>query len=161
MNKSNNKNVLFTQLYDEHYNKVMRICLGYVNGNNEIAKDLTQEVFIKIWRHLDNFEAKSKISTWIFRIAINTCLLYLRDSKNIKTPKPSSGSVEDKIVLEARIRKMYECINKLDSKNKSIILLELESIPQKEIASIMGMTHEAIRVRILRIKKTLSKLVME
>ncbi len=139
----------------------MRICLGYVNGNNELAKDLTQEVFIKIWRHLDNFEARSKISTWIFRIAINTCLLYLRNSKNIKTPKPYSGSVEDKIVLEARIQKMYECINKLDSKNKSIILLELESIPQKEIASIMGMTHEAIRVRILRIKKTLSKLVLE
>ena len=161
MNNSNNKNELFTQLYDEHYNKVLRLCLGYVGGNNEIAKDLTQEVFIKIWQHLENFKAKSSISTWIYRIAVNTCLLYLRDSKSIQPRMALNELDEDKNEVEVRIKKMYDCINKLGAKNKTIILLELESLPQKEIATIMGMTHEAIRVRILRIKKTLSKLVTE
>ena len=54
---------------------------------------------------------------------------------------------------------MYTCINKLNKDNKSIILLELEGLPQKEIAEVMGLTHEAVRVRVHRIKNELTKCV--
>ncbi len=161
MIKSNYTKANFTELYEKYYQQVLRICLGYVKGDIESAKDLTQDVFSRVWENLDTFNANSKISTWIYRIAVNTCLLYKRKSKpDLRSyqvyPSDEGGDYE---LYELRMKKMFEAIDKLPDHNKSIILLELESLPQKEIAEIMGMSHSAVRVRILRIKDTLSKLV--
>lgn len=161
MNDSKQKEELFNKLYNENYEKVVRICSGYVKGNIVIAKDLAQEVFVKVWENLNKFQGKSKISTWIFRIAVNTCLLYKRKSNKTLDYEFPIDSKEDKQLAETKMKILFDCINKLSPQNKSIILLELESIPQKEIAEIMGMSHSAVRVRLLRIKETLSKLVKE
>jgi len=159
--KSEDRREIFTKLYNENYPKVLRLCAGYVSGNVVLAKDLTQEVFVKIWLNLDKFKSQSKISTWIYRIAVNTCLLHKRKSRRITEVVFPLIYNEDKVELESKMNKMYACIEKLTPKNKTIILLELESIPQKEIAQVMGMTHEAVRVRILRTKQKLSNLVRE
>lgn len=68
----------FEKLYRDHYNKVNRLCLGYVSGNAALAQDLLQEVFIKVWEHWDSFKGKAQRSTWLYRIAVNTCLQQLR-----------------------------------------------------------------------------------
>lgn len=163
MNKTNYTNANFADLYDEYYQQVLRICRGYVKGDIESAKDLTQDVFSRVWENLDTFNENSKISTWIYRIAVNTCLLHKRNSKQDLRSYQVYSKEEDgnHQLFELRMKKMFEAINQLSDQNKSIILLELESLPQKEIAKIMGMSHSAIRVRILRIKETLSKLVKQ
>lgn len=71
----------FSKIYQEHYDKVYRLSLGYVNGDVALAKDLSQDVFIKVWEHLDQFQHKSSIGTWIYRITVNVCLLFLRRHK--------------------------------------------------------------------------------
>ena len=71
----------YQKIYKDNYTKVMRLCLGYVHGNEDLAKDLTQEVFLKAWQHLNNFQGNSKIETWIYRITVNTCLQELRKKK--------------------------------------------------------------------------------
>ncbi len=157
----------FDNLYKDNYAKVIRLCMGYVNGDEAKAKDITQEVFIKVWENLESFRQESGISTWIYRITVNTCLLQLRNEKIKKTSTQSEFNnvveeeEENKTSQEVQLKSMYACIQKLSKENKSIILLELEGLPQKEIANITGLSHEAIRVRVHRIKNSLTKCVQK
>jgi len=146
----------FEKIYQANYQKVIRICMGYVNGNEALAKDLTQEVFIKVWENLTSFREEASISTWIYRITVNTCLLQLRKKKYLKGEeafeKLMDAQEESHESKENQLKKMYYCINRLSKDGRGIILLELEGLPQKEIAKIMGLSHEAVRVRIHRIR---------
>jgi RNA polymerase sigma factor (sigma-70 family) len=153
----------FKSVYDLNYPKVIRLCLGYTNGNMSLSKDLAQETFIKVWQNLDAFRNESSISTWIYRITVNTCLIELRKKKDVRLSNhlshleaASPDFFDDK---EIQLKKLYQCISKLMTENKSIILLELEGLPQKEIAEVMGLSHDVIRVRIHRIKNELTKCV--
>ena len=160
----NQKEKQFKQAYEANFSKVMRLCLGYVGGNSEQAKELTQEVFVKVWESLDKFRGESNIGTWIYRIAINTCLVSIKKQKRIAKnyqveEVPNLESSNSEVDKEQMLRQMYACINKLSEINRAIILLELDSIPQKTIAEIMGLKHEAVRTRIHRIKSELTKCV--
>lgn len=156
----------FDNIYKIHYPKVIRLCMGYTNGDKAQAQDLAQEIFIKVWQNLEGFRNESSISTWIYRITVNTCLLSLRKTKTIAISNRlnyiesinDASNHEDK---EIKLNQLYRCINKLNKENKSIILLELEDLNQKEIAEIMGLSHEAVRVRIHRIKNELIKCVKQ
>lgn len=155
-----NKESIFEQIYEENYPRVIRLCLGYVKGDEAQAKDLTQEVFTKVWQNLSNFRNQARISTWIYRITVNTCLQELRKKKYLDlkidlASEPCSHTTE----TEAKFISMYACINRLSAENKSIIILELEGVQQNEIAEIIGITHAAVRTRIHRIKEQLSKCV--
>ena len=157
-----NQETRFKEIYETNYPKVIRLCLGYVNGNQEQALDLAQEIFIRAWENLDGFRQESHISTWIYRIAVNTCLGQLRKSKKATRNYriEDIGETAEAISTESKeemLTDLYACINKLSKTNKAIIMLELEGIPQKEIAEIMGLKHEAIRTRIHRIKNELIK----
>ncbi|MET1258485.1 sigma-70 family RNA polymerase sigma factor [Flagellimonas sp. DF-77] len=152
----------FETIYGEHREAIYRVCLGYVKGNAALAEDLTQEVFLKVLTHLDGFRNEAKITTWLYRIAVNTCLMELRKSKYVSLPEQLLEDVEtpsDPQRQEDRYKKLHRCIDRLKKDEKTMILLDLEDVPQKEIAAIMGTTHEAVRVRIHRIKKTLTHCV--
>lgn len=153
----------FEKVYQTNYQKVIRVCMGYVNGDESLAKDLTQEVFIKVWKNLASFREEASISTWIYRITVNTCLLQLRKRKYLKGEEAFEKLVdvqeESQPSKENQLKRMYQCINKLPKDSRGIILLELEGLPQKDISEIMGLSHEAVRVRIHRIKNSLTKCV--
>ncbi|WP_430410817.1 RNA polymerase sigma factor [Kordia sp.] len=153
----------FTQIYQGHYNKVHRLCLGYVNGDEALAKDLAQDVFIKVWEHLDEFQQKSSIGTWIYRITVNVCLLFIRKNKKKKqisfTEFKSDNNIQAANEDQSRVKKMYACIHKLKETERIIILLVLEGLPQKEIAEVTGHSHQNIRVLVHRIKEKLTKCV--
>jgi len=153
----------FEKLYKKNYTKIMRLCLGYVSGDQDRAKDLTQEVFIKVWSSMASFRKESAMTTWLYRIAVNTCLMNLRKTRSQrltdkKLQDTAIGTNESEI-KEKQFQEMYRCIHTLAPTNKAIILMELEGLPQKEIAEVMGLKHEAIRTRIHRIKNELSKCV--
>lgn len=150
-------------MYLTHYNKVFRLCKGYFHGDNELAADASQEIFLKVWENLDTFRNESTVSTWIYRITVNTCLLYLRKSsfrKEIRAlvmPEVISETYSNE--NEEQLQKMYRCIQKLEDTNKLIILMTLDRIRYQEIAKVIGITEETLRVRIYRIKKSLIKCV--
>jgi len=155
----------FDIIYKTNYPKVVRLCMGYFEGDEALASDVAQDVFIKVWGNLANFRNESSMSTWIYRITVNTCLSSLR--KKRKTPvsvKKHLGHLESETddlssEKERRLNALYGCINKLNNDNKSLLLLELEGLPQKEIASITGLSHAAVRTRLHRIKDQLTKCV--
>ena len=150
----------FEDLYIDFQPKVKRLVLGYVKGQEAIAEDLCQDIFVKIWTKLSDFKGQSAIGTWIYRIAVNTCLMYLRSKKILSAETTNlSQQVEANEDTENKFKMMYACIDSLKPIDKSIILMELQNIPQEEIAQVMAMSHEAIRTRIYRIKNKLTKCV--
>lgn len=153
----------FTAIYQQQYAKIFRLCKGYFNGDEATAVDATQEVFIKVWQHLERFRNESSISTWIYRIAVNTCLLYLRKAatrKEVKTDLlPDKADEAYDPIKDQRLQKMYHCIQQLDETGRLIILLVLDGVEYADIASITGITEDTLRVKIHRIKKTLTNCV--
>lgn len=153
----------FNNIYNSHYTKVFRLCKGYFCGDVAMASDAAQEIFIKVWEKLGTFRNESSVSTWIYRITVNTCLLYLRKSsskKEIRTAiQPQVISETDSNEKEEQLQQMYLCIQKLEETNKMIILMTLDGLVYQEIADVIGISEEALRVRIHRIKKSLTQCV--
>jgi len=143
----------FETIYKKYWQKVFRLCMGYVN-DIDAAKDLAQETFIKVWKQLPKFRNESSIGTWIFRIASNTCLRQIqKESKMPKSELPLE--IKDEISetnIEKDIQFLYQCISELQEVERIIISLELEDMNQKEIAEIVGLSEGNVRVKIHRIK---------
>lgn len=144
-------------LYKEYWGKVFRLCMGYVNDYN-LAQDMAQETFVKVWQYLPAFRGESNVGTWIFRIATNNCLRQLEQQKRMPpTDFPLDLPEEEKADSESQIQLLYKCISELPEIDRIIISLELEEVRQADIAQIVGLSESNIRVRIHRIKVLLTQ----
>lgn len=150
---------IFEQLYSEYQDKIFRLCYGYAR-NPELASDLTQDCFIRVWENIGSFRNEASISTWIYRIAVNNCLLYLRKSKSgellfgtIETDIPHLDDENQK--TEESIENLYKAIQKLQEADRAIISMVLEEMSYKEIAEVIGISENSVGVKVHRIKKTL------
>lgn len=147
----------FDEIYTQYAPAVFRICMGYVNDTSRAA-DLVQETFISVWQNLSSFRGEAKISTWIYRIATNNCLQAIQREK--RTPLldlPSELPMPEHDSKEEQLQLLYRCIGELEELERIIIALELEEVPQSEIASITGLSHSNVRVKLHRAKEKLSK----
>ena len=148
----------FEQVYKEYWQKIFRLCMGYVN-DHDWAKDIAQETFITVWQQLPNFRNDSAIGTWIFRIASNHCLRQIEKHKRMpKSDLPIQIEEEPSVnqQTEERMKFLYKCISELSETDRIIISLELENIKQSEIAEIVGISESNVRVKIHRIKEKLT-----
>lgn len=147
----------FEQLYKSYWQKVFRLCMGYVN-DYDIAQDMAQETFIIVWQKLHTFRNEASIGTWIFRIASNNCLRQIDKEKRFpKSELPMHITEEKHYSLEPQIRFLYKCIAELPEIDRIIISLELEDVKQAEIANIVGLSEANTRVKIHRIKEKLTQ----
>ncbi len=146
----------FETIYTLYSPQIFRVCMGYVN-DSEQAKDLTQETFISVWKNLGSFRHKSKISTWIYRIATNNCLRAVEVGKRmVKTELPLHLPDLPEESSEEKLRFLYRAIYELEETERIIISLLLEDLPQAEIADIVGLNPGTVRVKIHRIKEKLA-----
>jgi RNA polymerase sigma-70 factor, ECF subfamily len=146
---------VFEDIYKTYWQKIFRLCMGYVN-DADIAQDMAQETFIIVWKQLPKFRHESNIGTWIFRIASNNCLRHIEKQNRFpKAELPPNLTEEEIPSSEPQIQFLYKCIAELPETDRIIISLELENIKQAEIASIVGLSEANIRVRIHRIKEKL------
>jgi RNA polymerase sigma-70 factor (ECF subfamily) len=147
----------FGEIHKVYWPKVYRQCMGYMN-DHDAAKDITQETFIKVWQHLPKFRNESSIGTWVFRIAVNSCLRKISEDKKMPKSEFPNELVEEILVNnEPQVAFLYKCISELPEVERIIISLELEDLKQKEIAKIVGLSEGNVRVRIHRIKEKLTK----
>ena len=150
----------FTNLYNEYGEGIRKLCLGYT-GDAVLAKDLLQETFIAVWNNMQKFRGDAKWSTWIYRIAVNTCLTHLRKKKDelMDIENTSLSMLPDEVnTKEQEVQLLYKCISRLQETDRLIITLVLEDKPYEEIASITGITETNLRVKIHRIKKQLTQI---
>lgn len=162
---SKGKQTFFESIYHANKDKIYRLCLGFT-GNAVDAEDLLQEVLLKVWSNLDSFQEKSKIETWIYRIATNTALLYINRKKRSENkfqetpPEHLNFKREDHdSTIDLQINQLYQAIYKLKQMDRIIISLVLDDKSYKEIAEITGLQVNHIGVKINRIKKELKKIL--
>lgn len=166
------KDTLFKQVLGENKDRIYRICCAY--ERNAIDRDdLYQEIAINIWKNLDKFEGRSLVSTWIYRIAVNTSLMHIKkesrrnnaktelDENSLNIAEPPNDDREEKIETGKKIEVLNECINELGTLDRLIISMVLDDLSYKEIAEVTGLTVNNTGVRINRIKKELLKLMEE
>lgn len=151
----------FIQIIQDNERVIYKVCSFYVSDAFPLA-DLYQEVVHNLWIGYPKFRNESSISTWIYRIAINTCISGIRkDNKRPKGSVPATSLSEWLIEPESltdEIREMYRMINKLRTLDKTIILLWLEEKSYQEIADITGITLSNVATRLKRAKEKLRKL---
>lgn len=133
---------------------IFKVC--YVYASREELEDYYQEVLIQLWRSLPKFRNESKMSTWIYRISLNTCISYVRKSKKVnKVSLIDLDFIDNDIEKKYYIDELYLLINRLNKFEKAIILLWLEERDYEEIASIVGISKNNVAVKLNRIKEKL------
>ncbi len=152
----------FLEALKENQSKLLRVCSVYAK-NRDDKKDLFQESLFNIWKSLPDFEGKSSLSTWMFRITLNVCLqMQSQLAKKQSGFKPMDSIEIDNIRVEEKsdeqsiqLVQLRNCIRKLNEADKAVITLHLEELPYREISSITGLTENNIAVKVKRIKKKL------
>ena len=142
---------------------VMQMCLGFSQGDSSKASDLTQEVFIKVWTHLDSFRGLSSYKTWVYRITVNTCLQLIKKEKKkkevpVEVVQHSLSSEAETEVSEAHAR-LYRAIGQLKKVDRLVIMMVLEGQEYDDIAEVLGIQPTNLRVKIHRIKKRLKNIL--
>lgn len=154
----------FLSVIREYERVIYKVCYLYASPNAPLG-DLYQDVVLNIWRAFPKFRKECKISTWIYRIALNTCISFIRKEKNVPEittlTYEADWMIEENDPLHEMLKELYRMINQLGQLDKSIILLYLEEKSYEEIAEITGLTVTNVATKLSRIKDKLKKMKKE
>lgn len=165
----------FRQIVEKYQEIVVNTCIGMVH-NTEDAEDIAQEVFIEVFRSVHKFRADSKLSTWLYRIAINRSLNFIRDNKKNKWFQSLEDTVKSKNALHKNIANtasdqpefilennqratlLHEAIDSLpDNQRVAFSLSKYEELSYQEISAVMDLSASSVESLIHRAKKNLQK----
>jgi len=151
---------LFARLVREHKSTIYTVCYMFSHDEEEV-NDLFQETLINMWKGIDSFREESKISTWIYRVALNTCLLQERKKKKEVKKVPLAMNVnffEDNDADSTQVRMLHQRIGKLGLVDRAIVMMWLEGMSYDEIGAVMGISAQNVGVKLFRIKEQLKSL---
>lgn len=160
-----NDTLLFEVLYDRYATMVYNKCYGFAKDADE-AKDLTQDVFLKLFVKLASFKEKSKFSTWLYAFTYNHCVNYVTRNTAKKFEKNavdykdieniSESEAEDYSFHQMKVEKLKVALNLISPEEKMILLLKYQDyLTIKEIESVLGIGESAVKMRIKRAKDKL------
>lgn len=171
----------FEALYERYGSRVLNL-IHRMTGNEEVSRDLAQDVWLRVHGHLDHFEARADVFTWIYRIAVNLTLNHLKrekrrhwidlldrsvgevlsdESEDLVLPPPPAAQRPDRLMEnEERARKLWQAVQSLDPKYRvPIVLFHYEDQSYQQIADTMGLSMVAVQARIFRGRKQLAKIL--
>lgn len=152
----------FLELLDQYKDLIVKICYVY-SSPAATMDDLYQEVAANIWTGLDRFRGEAKISTWIYRTAINTCITWVRRNKyaGMNTGLDAAMLVADEgAEAETRMqryRMLHDMISTLQPIEKAIVTMWLDDKPYADIATVTGLSVANVATRLHRIKEKLAR----
>lgn len=149
----------FAQIIREHKRQIYTVCYMFSKDTDEIA-DLFQEILINMWKGFRSFRGDSSVSTWIWRISLNTCINASKKRCRLETIPldVKINPYEDVDEGALQIRQLYARINKLGLVDRSIILMWLENMSYEEIGTILGISVKSVSVKLVRIKEKLKQM---
>ena len=150
----------FIEMIKQNERVIYKVCLFYASGEEPLS-DLYQDVVCNLWTAYPKFREECSISTWIYRIALNTCISNFRKKK--RTPhNVGLSDLQDAFIqpedMTGEIKEMYRLIRQLKNLERAIILLYLEEKSYQEIADITGLSLSNAAVKLKRIKEKLIKM---
>jgi RNA polymerase sigma factor (sigma-70 family) len=166
--------VTFEDIYEAHKKLVFNLALQYVQ-NTEDAEEITQDVFVSIYQSINTFNAKSKLTTWIYRITINKSLdfvktrqrkkrfgfitsLFYHDSNDVKHDRPHFNHPGIQLEHKEDLKNLFKQINELpDNQRTALILSKIEQKSQTEIGEVMNLSIKAVESLVQRAKINLAR----
>ena len=149
----------FAQIIKQNKSTIYTVCYMFSKDADEV-NDLFQEAVINMWRGFEGFENRSNVKTWIYRVALNTCISL--DRKNRRTSsEPLSMDInlfEDHDADSRQVDMLHKRISRLQPFDRAIVLLWLENMPYEEIGQVVGITTTSVATRLYRIKEQLKKM---
>lgn len=152
---------MFREVIDIHQGAIYRLSCSYVRDDAD-RQDVLQEILIHIWHGMDGYNESAKLSTWVYRITINTCLTWLRKEKR-RNRMLKKAALEQQTFstlgwqkAQARredLDQLYGAISGLEEMDRLLVALYLEGMKSEEVASILGIAAGNCRTKLHRIKK--------
>lgn len=156
------RNQLFLELIEQHKGILFKVARTYCQNQDDRA-DLIQEISIQVWRSCNRYDNKYKISTWLYRIALNVAISFYRKSakrlKNIIPLDDQTSEIRevDNTENELHLSLLEQFIQELNDLDKALVLLYLEDKSHAEIADIMGISQSNVGTKVGRIKDKLKE----
>lgn len=149
----------FAQIVREHKRRIYTVCYMFSKDADEVA-DLFQEILINMWKGFPAFRGESTVSTWIWRVSLNTCINTSMKRRRLDTIplNVNINPYEDVDEDALQIRQLYERINRLGLVDRSIILMWLENLSYEEIGAILGISVKNVSVKLVRIREKLKQM---
>ena len=158
-----------TEIYDRYSSRIYNFAYRFLR-NSEAAEDATQEVFVKMLKHANQFHGDAKLSTWLFSITANWCRDYLRKSDNkakesddvlIQIPAPSELAPDRNLERRQNEQRVQRALGALTPEQREAILLSrYQGLSYAEIAQISGCSEGAVKTRVFRAMETLKKALL-
>ena len=168
----------FAQLVETQSDKIYRLALKML-ANEQDAEDVLQETFIKAYKNIDTFEGRSKISTWLYRIALNESLMLLRKRKGVQVDIDAGIETDDgdiipqqivdwcclpeKELMSSETRQMIDqALTTLSDANRAAFLLrDVEGLSTREAAEVLEISESALKVRLMRARLELREILTQ
>lgn len=154
----------FIQILSENKWVLYKVINTYCK-DSEDRKDLEQEILVQLWKSFESYNSQYKISTWIYKIAMNVSISFYRSNLHRKSRTSSisesiiqvANQIDNSVSLDEERKFLYDFLKQLDGFNKEILILYLDNHSYKEIAEIVGITESNVGTKINRIKNKLQE----
>jgi RNA polymerase sigma-70 factor (ECF subfamily) len=155
----------FRRLLDEHAGLLFKVVRSFTPGPPD-SDDLLQEILLQVWLSLPSFRAESKATTWMYRVALNTALVWKRrETKHRDRSRtlPLTLEVIDNCAAPGEspferesVERLYDAVRALPPSDRALVLLYLDALSYVEMADVIGISESNVGVRLNRIKKSLA-----
>ena len=151
----------FLDMIEAQKRTIYKVCYIYAKDQDDL-NDLFQETVLNLWKAFPRYRGDSALTTWVYRIAMNTCVTFLRRSGNRPQTVPMTAQVASQLEADAetseQLKELYKLINQLGKLERALILLWLEERSYQEMADILGISKANVAVKLNRTKEKLKKL---
>lgn len=151
----------------EHTGLIFKVARAFSNADAD-RDDLVQEILLQLWCSLPRFEGKSKASTWIYRVALNTALAWKRKETKRRTTQTPMILIDELPATEQEdrqreelVERLYSAIHQLPKVDAALVLLYLDELSYREMAEVLGISETNVGVKLNRARKALSELMKE
>ena len=157
------KQTRFLKLTEEHKGILFKICKIYQDDVDD-QNDLLQEITLQLWLAFDSFRGESKFSSWMYRVSLNTAIVFFKKQKRRPDNQPLPDGFDREEIStasgkEEQLALFYKAVQQLGKVEKALIYLYMEDQPYADIASHLGITEVNVRVRLNRLKNKLKDII--
>jgi RNA polymerase sigma-70 factor (ECF subfamily) len=156
----------FRRLFERHKDRVYSVALYFFGGDEAMAADVTQQVFLKLFTRINQFEGESEFTTWLYRLTTNACVDEQRKRRrvqqfgeNVELPQPGAGRIPEERLAKAEVaRTVKRAVAALKPKLRVVMLLKyFEELSYEEIADVLGLSKGTVASRLNRGHKVLAR----
>ncbi|WP_129136475.1 sigma-70 family RNA polymerase sigma factor [Luteimonas sp. YGD11-2] len=149
----------FSRMLDESRPALVRLARRYAGADD--WQDLLQEMCLQLWRSFGSFDGRAQQSTWVYRVALNTALSQIRRPRLLHSPLDGIAEPGDSGQPGDPLHVLDAFLAGLDPLSRSVLLLDLEGLPREQIADVLGLTPNAVAIRMTRLRQAFETRFLE